>query len=253
MSNRRATIVVPCYNEAARLPGERFVNYAREHTDVEFLFVDDGSTDDTWNMLQELCRQSPESMRALQLERNSGKAEAVRRGMVSALASPTNESIRHYVGFWDADLATPLDDIGQFCDVLDARPELDMVFGSRVNLLGRNISRSTMRHYIGRVFATAASIVLKLPIYDTQCGAKLFRVNDELRRVCAEPFLSRWIFDVEMIARYIQMRRSGGKPVRDSIYELPLVTWTDVKGSKLKLMDFFTVGIDLARIKFKYS
>jgi len=90
---------------------------------------------------------------------------------------------------------------------------------------------------------------LRLPIYDTQCGAKLFRVSDELRRVLAEPFISRWIFDIEMIARYISGRRGTDKrPVRETIYEMPLMRWDDVKGSKLKPVDFFTVGLDLLRI-----
>lgn len=254
MSSRRVTIVVPCYNEAARLDGGRFMQYAREHDDVAFMFVNDGSTDDTRRVLERMCAEMPESLRMIELERNGGKAEAVRRGMTAAMtATENNSSATPYLGFWDADLATPLEEIGAFCDVLDARPELDMVFGSRVNLLGREVRRRLLRHYIGRVFATAASAVLQLPIYDTQCGAKIFRVGDELKRVCETPFLSRWIFDVEMIARYIQLRRvSGGRPVRESIYESPLVKWTDVKGSKLKLMDFFTVGFDLARIKLKY-
>ena len=252
MSSRRVTIVVPCYNEAARLPGERFVHYAREHRDVGFLFVDDGSADETWNALRKLCDEMPASLTALRLERNSGKAEAVRRGMLAALASLHADASPRYLGFWDADLATPLEDIGAFCEVLDTRPDLDMVFGSRVNLLGRQVRRGLLRHYIGRVFATAASAVLLLPIYDTQCGAKIFRVTDELKRVCERPFLSRWIFDVEMIARYIQLRRRGGRRVRDSIYELPLVRWSDVKGSKLTLADFFIVAVDLVRIKLKY-
>lgn len=252
MSDRSATIIVPCYNEAARLQGERFVAYAREHRDVQILFVDDGSTDATWSVLERLCGEFPESLRALKLDCNGGKAEAVRRGLLRAMETPGGATNNNYVGFWDADLATPLEEIGAFCDVLDTRREIDMVFGSRVNLLGRNVRRRLARHYIGRIFATAASGVLRLPIYDTQCGAKLFRANDELKKVCADPFLSRWIFDVEMIARYIQLRHGNGRPMRESIYERPLTTWTDVKGSKLKAMDFFTVGFDLVRIKMRY-
>lgn len=244
---RRATMVVPCYNEAERLDGCRFAQFVEAHPDLGFLFVDDGSTDDTGSMLEQLCARHPGSLSAMQLQRNSGKGEAVRQGMLAACNDQQRPA--RYVGFFDADLATPLEAIPELCAVLDERADIDMVFGSRVNLLGREVRRNLLRHYIGRVFATAAAAVLRLPIYDTQCGAKLFRVSDELQAVLAEPFISRWIFDVEMVARYISTRRgTDRRPVRESIYELPLMRWDDVKGSKLKLTDFFVVGMDLARI-----
>ena len=125
----------------------------------------------------------------------------------------------------------------------------DVVIGARVQLLGRDIRRNRARHYVGRVFATVVSLALGMPVYDTQCGAKLFRVTPELRSVLARPFLSRWIFDVELIARMVRERRqSGGPPVEQSSYELPLMKWTDVPGSKLRGADFFTAAWDLGQI-----
>ena len=83
------------------------------------------------------------------------------------------------------------------------------------------------------IFATVASVVLDLPIYDTQCGAKLFRVNDTLRAALAEPFPDRWSFDVELLARLLHP--VGGVPPIDAeqIVEVPLTAWRDVGGSKL--------------------
>ena len=250
MISRRITIVVPCYNEAARLDGGRFASFAEENPDVSFLFVDDGSTDSTWSMLDALAGENPDQLRSLRLERNQGKAEAVRRGIVEAAG---DDSATDYVGFWDADLATPLSDIPAFAKLLDERSELEMVFGSRVNLLGRSVKRNLVRHWIGRIFATMATAVLRLPIYDTQCGAKMFRVTTELRDIFADSFVTGWIFDVEIIARYVKRRRGTDRPPVDSIiFEYPLMRWDDVQGSKLKPTDFLTASIDLLRIQTRY-
>jgi glycosyltransferase involved in cell wall biosynthesis len=241
------TIVVPCYNEAARLDREAFSRFTSSH-DVDFLFVDDGSTDSTRQTLDALRESRPDRIRVLELGRNVGKAEAVRHGLLTACVS--NPA---YVGFWDADLATPLEDILAFKALLDSRPDIDMVFGSRVNLLGRNVHRRLARHYVGRVFATAAASVLGVGIYDTQCGAKLFRVSPGFVDRLQEPFIGGWIFDVEMIAREVRARRANGlPPVSRIIYEYPLMEWRDVAGSKIKPIDWLKVGVSLGRIYLKY-
>ena len=156
-----------------------------------------------------------------------------------------------YTGYWDAALATPLDAIPCFLAILDQRPSLDMVFGSRVKLLGRKVHRRPMRHYLGRVFATIVSQMLRLPIYDTQCGAKIFRVRPETSALFADPFLARWVFDVEILARYI---RQLGSPdlAATRIYEYPLEEWEDVAASKVKSTDFLIALRDIARIYWTY-
>lgn len=244
----QTTIVIPCYNEAARLNAAKFREFAAGHCDVRFLFANDGSKDATPALLDGLQAENPRKFAAFHLERNSGKAEAVRQGMLRAC-----EQNPDYVGFLDADLATPLDAIPDFIAILDQRPEMEMVFGSRVNLLGRNVKRNLLRHYLGRVFATAAAAMLGLGIYDTQCGAKLFRVSPSFIELLREPFLSRWIFDVEIIARLIRARRGTDQPqASEVICELPLMEWLDVKGSKIKGRDFVVVAGDLFRIYKTY-
>jgi glycosyltransferase involved in cell wall biosynthesis len=235
----RAAIVVPCYNEENRLDTEAFRRFAAPGHEVSFLFVNDGSRDGTLRLLQSA------GLEVLDLERNSGKAEAVRRGIVAAM-----EKAPDAVGFWDADLATPLDELPSFLDILSQRPSTDMVFGARVRLLGREISRRPSRHYVGRVGATLISSSLGLAVYDTQCGAKLFRVTDATRAVFAKPFLSRWIFDVEIIARLVQLR--GRDAAAKSIYELPIRVWHDVDGSKVKSRDFLRALGDLWKIHRAY-
>ena len=239
-------VVVPCFNEERRLPVEAFRSFVLADLRVDFLFVDDGSTDGTRHLLGSLRDSDPSRFSLLTLDRNRGKAEAVRRGIVAAL-----ERRPDFVGFWDADLATPLTEIPSFLDVFEARPEIDIVFAARVRLLGRSISRNPGRHYFGRVGATLISSSLGLAVYDTQCGAKLFRVSDSMTEVFAEPFLSRWIFDVEIIARVVRQR--GRDAAARAIYELPIMVWHDVKGSKVRSTDFFHALKDLWKIHRAYN
>ena len=116
------------------------------------------------------------------------------------------------VGFFDADLATPLGAIDDFLAVLRDRPEVEFVLGSRVMLMGRDIRRKATRHYFGRVFATAVSHALDLPVYDTQCGAKILRANAATATLFDPPFRSPWIFDVELIARYLRLPVGPASP-----------------------------------------
>ncbi len=243
----QTVLVVPCYNEAERLDAQAFRSFAAAARDVRLLFVNDGSTDGTAEVLDALCRDEP-AFDAMHLQINQGKAGAVRAGILAAL-----ETRPDLVGFWDADLSTPLAELPAFLAVFEQHAHIEMVFGARVNLLGRSIRRKLARHYIGRVFATVVATTLRLPVYDTQCGAKVFRVTEDLAGLFREPFLSKWIFDVEIIARSIASRRGTDRPpVVEIIYELPLMSWYDVAGSKLRLSDFAVVAGDFVRIYRKY-
>jgi len=239
-------IIVPCYNEEHRFQADAFERSLRHDPDSDFLFVNDGSRDRTRHVLADFVERHPDRCRLLDLEQNVGKAEAVRRGVLQALTDePT------CFGFWDADLATPLHAIPTLRHLLETRPELNMVFGSRVRMLGRNIERKTFRHYAGRVFATLASLILKLAVYDTQCGAKLFRNTPAVAQQFDEPFRTSWIFDVEIIARYAQAVPQ--QQLETSIYEYPLTEWRDVAGSKVKPRDFFKAAWELRTIQRTYG
>jgi glycosyltransferase involved in cell wall biosynthesis len=250
VSNLRGAVVVvvPCYNEAARLDEGRFLEWVDQTPDVRVLFVDDGSTDDTQARLQAVVAQRPARFDLLTLPQNAGKAEAVRRGMRAALNGPAE-----VVGYFDADLSTPIAELQHLLDVMaDRRPAV--VMGARVGLLGADIRRDAWRHYLGRAFASLASLTLRLRVYDTQCGAKLFRRSAVLDAALAQPFHSRWAFDVELIGRLITGGGPGVPPLEASDFvEVPLKAWRDVPGSKLKpalmvgaLRDLGQIGIELA-------
>lgn len=240
-------IVVPCYDEERRLDAGAFINFARTQPfPLKLVLVDDGSRDGTLGVLRSIRDAAPDRIEVVDLGENSGKAEAVRRGVLAALAGDPSPA---HIGYWDADLATPLDAIVAMRNVLESRPGLEVVIGSRVRLLGRRIDRKPARHYLGRVFATAASLALGLPVYDTQCGAKLFRATPLTAELFREPFLSRWLFDVELLARLVQSRdRFGIGPAEEVVYEFTLSRWSDVDGSKVKPSDFAKAAGELFRI-----
>jgi hypothetical protein len=119
---------------------------------------------------------------------------------------------------------------------------VDAVFGSRIYRLGARIERSFLRHLFGRAFATAAALALQVQTYDSQCGAKLFR-REIVPRAFSEPFVSRWIFDLEIVLRL----RSA------NVIEYPVHQWVDVKGSKLNVFsEILRTARDIVRIRTRY-
>ena len=246
--NRPCTIVIPCYNEESRFPLDRFAAFTAAHPSIHFLLVNDGSTDKTIDVLRRASAGKEDQVGVIDQPVNGGKGEAVRRGILAALQ---REGCL-YAGFWDADMATPLELIDDLTEVLANRPEVAMVFGARVKLLGRHVERRAIRHYLGRIFATVVSVALRLAIYDTQCGAKIFRVNSETSGLFAEPFCSRWVFDVEIIARFIRRRGYDIASVERAIYEFPLPEWRDVAGSRVRPRDFFRAFFDVLKIYRRY-
>lgn len=235
-------LVVPCFNEEARLDTSAFAAAVGAYPWLGFLFVDDGSTDGTAGVLERFCASPGHRARWVRLQRNSGKAEAVRAGLLEAFGWGTP-----HLGYWDADLATPLSEAAAFRQDLLDHPDRLLVMGSRVQLMGRDIRRSARRHYAGRVFATAAALSLGISVYDTQCGAKLLRNAPGLQHVFDAPFRTRWVFDVEILARI--RSALGGEALDRRVAEIPLRRWEDVGGSKLTLAQMLGATLDLLRLR----
>jgi dolichyl-phosphate beta-glucosyltransferase len=230
------TVVIPCYNEAARLPKDRVL--ALVDSGFHVLLVDDGSTDGTALVLRLLSQSRPGRVTLLEQPDNRGKGEAVRAGFLAALKSGSR-----VLGYLDADFATPVEEMIRIVAELKSG-SAQAALGSRVAVLGAQIERRAIRHYLGRIFATFASIVLRLPVYDTQCGAKAFRASPALAAALAEPFHGRWAFDVELIGRLL-----AAGLTQDDLVEVPLRRWVDVAGSRLRPLHFPLLGWELLRIQ----
>lgn len=235
-------IIIPCFNEEERLPISDFLNYIECNSEHNFLFVNDGSTDDTKGLLRALCQKS-NRFKMLDLNNNSGKAEAIRQGMLYSTNLPYD-----YIGFLDADLAAPISEINNIASFINNDYSAFLLLGSRVKLLGStNIKRSKKRHYLGRVFATIVGRMLNIGIYDTQCGAKLIK-REVIETVFHEPFVSKWLFDVEILFRL----RNSALNIDGKLIEVPLKNWEEKPGSKIKFTYFLKAPLDLLKIYWVY-
>ncbi|MDD3885668.1 MAG: glycosyltransferase [Victivallaceae bacterium] len=246
MSDFLLTLVIPCYNEEKRLPVDELGEYADANKNIRLLLVDDGSSDGTLGLLERFVEAHPENSKFLHLAHNRGKAEAVREGFLTIAADAKSSDL---IGFWDADLATPLDEIKCFLDVFAGRPDFKTVVGSRWARMGAHIERRASRHIIGRVISFIINEYLGFAVYDSQCGAKMFRTS-EVEYLFREPFVSRWLFDVEILKR---MAVAHGKEWTTlHVCEMPLAVWNDVPGSKLKFYHACLILRELVRIAFHY-
>lgn len=238
--------IIPCYNEEMRFPGPAFAAYYADRPDISFCFVNDGSTDNTLSLLNSLAKGREDRIAVISLPSNAGKAEAVRTGILHALhVAPVD-----YVGFIDADLATPPTEIDHLLSSCIYYPDSSIVFGSRIKRPGVQILRSPKRHYLGRVFANVVKLFLGIHLYDTQCGAKLIRSSVAVD-LFHEPFISRWLFDLELFLRAAALPNIAA----GAFVECPLDEWTETGSSRLGagaavdlIRDFIAISLRYGRI-----
>jgi len=241
----KVVIIIPCYNEADRLDTNKFIDYLSQNTHLHFIFVDDGSTDNTSKIINQLISKYNPLVSLLTNETNKGKAESVRLGVIESYKMNPD-----YIGFLDADLAAPIEEIDNLLKIVKKDKTKEVVFASRIQLIGSEIKRNYFRHFIGRLFATCVSLLLKIRIYDTQCGAKMFS-----RKICndifSEQFVSPWLFDVELFARLLNIY--GMEKTIHMSCEHPVSKWRDIDGSKVKLIFFLKAPFELFNIVRHYK
>jgi len=235
-------LIVPCFNEANRLERDVWLSNASRFDQI--LFVDDGSTDNTLKVLEELLSQAKEqnitNLQILVLKTNQGKAGAIRAGVLHSCKDLSSGS---YIGYCDADLSTPLDEMQRLADTCKT-DNIDFLLGSRIKLAGFNVERSGARHYLGRASATLICTLLNITVYDTQAGAKVFQAKFA-ETLFKNSFVSPWLFDCELILR--------AKHADISVREEPLKTWVHQDNdSKVNLVTYIKSLFDLLKIRKKY-
>ena len=241
----KVVIIIPCYNEADRLDTNKFIDYLSKNTHLHFIFIDDGSTDNTNLIIKQIILKFNSLASLLINETNKGKAESVRLGVIESYKMNPD-----FIGFLDADLAAPIGEIDNLLKIIKKDKTKEVVFASRIQLIGSEIKRNYFRHFFGRVFATVVSNILNLPVYDTQCGAKIFS-----RKICDdifyEQFISPWLFDVELFARLLNVY--GMERTIQMSYEYPVSKWVDIDGSKVKPIFFLKDPFELLKIVRHYK
>lgn len=228
-------LIIPCYNEAGRLAMSAFENFLLTEKEFALCFVDDGSTDQTFNLLQTAEVKFPGRVFLIKMEHNCGKAEAVRKGVIEMFETNRYE----YIGYFDADLSAPLPVAKDFVTILESKKHLKIIFGSRINKKGVVIKKNYLRHLAGRCFSFVVNHYFSINLYDTQCGAKVFR-REMAPLIFKYPFVSRWLFDIEIILRLDD---------NAVLQEEPVSQWINKKGSKIKFVDLLKLPAEMKKIK----
>ncbi len=243
--NKSLVIIIPCYNEFERLPKSDYLAFLKQANKTKIVFVDDGSTDKTVDILNEIKRAAPESVSIYSLTKNKGKAHAIREAILYCYE---NNFKFDKIAYLDADLATSLEECLSISTYIDHN--IIFAFGSRISKLDNNIQRNLSRHLIGRFIARLISNQLKLSVYDTQCGCKVFDAKLG-QRIFQENFVSKWLFDVEIFHRIKNIY--GVEKIKEISLEVPLKKWTHVGASKVSYMYFFKIWFDILLIGNKYK
>ncbi len=244
IQNKIIGVVIPCYNEEKRLLSDEFRDFVHKNLGYHLCFVNDGSKDKTLEVLQELVKGKEDYISVYDCEKNGGKAEAVRLGMLHL----AKQSQFDYIGFLDADLSTDFADFNDLAETI-SDSKYKMVFGSRITRMGADIEKESARAIISKTINFIIRKTLGMEIKDTQCGAKIM-TKDVIENTFKEKFITKWLFDVEIFMRMKKVY--GAKETKDLILEQPLKRWIHADGSKLSMKDSIKIVGQIGQIAIHY-
>ncbi len=241
------SIIIPCYNEANRIDLDSFEDFINSRNDYSICFVNDGSSDNTLELLNEFKSKHPNRVHLVNCESNRGKGEALRNGVHYVLNNTSSKNI----GFLDADLATGFKDYENLVENLEiSGHKKSMVIGSRIRHEEKNIIRNPIRAFLSKLINKVIVLIIGMKINDTQCGAKVFS-RESAHFIFSKKFKSRWLFDIEMLMRL--RNKIGKKKLASQVNEVSLSKWNDVEGSKISYKDIIIMPIQLINIIITYN
>ena len=244
IQQRCVGVVIPCYNEEERLLSNQFLSFIDKNSGYHLCFVNDGSTDSTLDVLKTLRKGRKDYITVYDCEKNGGKSEAVRLGMLHM----ANHKDLDYIGFLDADLSTDLSDFDDLVSTIE-NSNYKIVSGSRISRMGADIAKESARQIISLSINFVIRKILSMQFKDTQCGAKIFN-KDVIQILFKDKFITKWLFDVEI---FLRMKRYYTVNIaKELICEKPLKRWVHVDGSKLSMKDSVRIIGQLVQIAFSY-
>lgn len=237
-------VVIPCYNEEERLLGDEFKAFVHKNLGYHLCFVNDGSKDNTLAVLEELRKGKEDYISIYDCEKNGGKAEAVRLGMLHLAAQNQYD----YIGFLDADLSTNFDDFQDLVTTISTS-KFQIVSGSRMSRMGADITKESARAIISKTINFIIRKTLGMEINDTQCGAKIM-TKEIVENTFQSKFMTKWLFDVEIFMRMKKVY--GSQKAQELICEQPLKRWIHADGSKLSMKDSVKIVGQIGQIAIHY-
>jgi glycosyltransferase involved in cell wall biosynthesis len=219
MAHPRLSIVIPAYNESARIEAALVSVLGcveARQWDAEILVVDDGSTDNTSAIIQRWMATHPH-LHLIQNPGNRGKGYSVRNGLL--------QSAGEIVMFTDADLSAPIEEAERLIEAI--HNGADVAIGSRwLDKQKQTVHQPLYRRFFGRCFNWVTRKVMGLPFKDTQCGFKAFR-RDAAQTIFRLQTIERWGFDPEIL--FI------ARKLKYTIVEVP-VTWGHDERSRISYL-----------------
>jgi len=245
IQERCVGVVIPCYNEENRLLSKEFTDFISKNSGYHLCFVNDGSKDNTLDVLKNLRKGRENFISVYNCAKNGGKAEAVRLGMLHMSKMDDLD----YIGFLDADLSTDLADFDDLVSTIQ-NSEYKIVSGSRMSRMGADITKESARKLISLTINFIIRKILSMNFNDTQCGAKIFH-KDIIQIAFSEKFITKWLFDVEIFLR-VRKHFKLAKAL-EIICEKPLKRWIHMDGSKLSMSDSMKIIFQLGEIAWTYN
>lgn len=244
IQNNCIGVVIPCYNEELRLLGDDFKAFINSNLGYHLCFVNDGSKDKTLEVLEKLRVGHEDHISIYDCEKNGGKAEAVRLGMLHLAKQDQFD----YIGFLDADLSTDFEDFQDLVTTISTS-KFKFVSGSRMARMGADITKESARAIISKIINLIIRKTIGMEFNDTQCGAKIMS-RDVIEKTFQTKFLTKWLFDVEILMRMKQVY--GDEKTKQIVCEQPLKRWIHADGSKLSFRDSLKIVFQIGQIAIHY-